>query len=299
MAKPPPRLWTQETLAHGVAFSLTKEQAHYLGTVLRLKEGDTVLFFNGKDGEWSAPLEAISRKGGVARPEAQTRPQPASAMGPDLFFAPLKKGPTDFIVQKATELGVEMVCPVLTDRTIAQRVPLERLGLIAREAAEQCERLDVPLVKQPVRLADLLEDDEIDHILFCDEAGDNPDARWGGAAGRAALPGQALERFATEYGQRQVESSLKNKDLQQVRDSEGTRTAVGQTSSSSGGRWAVLIGPEGGFTPAERQAIRADKRTAAISLGPRILKAETAALVALTVWQLFIGDLSANPDEER
>ena len=249
MAKPPPRLFTTEPLTGG-AVRLSKSQAHYLGTVLRLETGAEVLLFGERDGEWAASITELSRKGGAARPVRQTRPQ---APGPDLtlLFAPLKKTPTDLVVRMGTELGVRRFVPVLTARTQAGRVNTERLGVIATEAAEQSERLDVPVVAAPLPLADALAD--AGFVLFCDEAG----AAAGGAWGREALPG-----------------------------------AAGAMRDAAGGAWSVLTGPEGGFTDEERAGLRARPGTLAVSLGPRILKAETAAVAALTLWQATLGDLS-------
>ena len=253
MAKPPPRLFTGEALT-GAPVPLTKDQAHYLGTVLRLGPGADLLLFNGRDGEWSARVGDLTRKGGHAELAGRTREQ---AAGPELtlLFAPLKKGPTDLVIRTGTELGVRRFVPVLTERTQAERVKTERLGLIATEAAEQCERLDVPKVSDPVRLGDALA--EAGRVMFCDEAGDDPDQRWGGGAGRG-------------------------------------RPALAALRDAEPGPWSVLIGPEGGFAPAERDALRACPGTLAVGLGPRILKAETAAIAALTLWQASLGDLSGS-----
>lgn len=252
MAKPAPRLFVEADLSEGGAVALDKPQAHYLGTVLRLGEGAEVLLFNGRHGEWAARLAAVSRKGGVAIPESLRRPQRA---GPDLslLFAPLKKGPTDLIVQKGTELGVRRFVPVLTARTQAERVKTDRLQAIAVEAAEQCERLDLPAIEEPAALKEAVE--AVGGVVFCDEAGDEPSARWGGGAGRGAPMMAALA--AADHPPR-----------------------------------AILIGPEGGFTPEERDWLRAREDGLAVSLGPRILKAETAALAAVTLWGAAAGDLS-------
>ena len=253
MAKPPPRLHTDEALTGG-AVALTQAQAHYLGTVLRLAPGASILLFNGRDGEWRASIEGLTRKGGHADLEERTR---AQAAGPDLtlLFAPLKKGPTDLIVRMGTELGVRRFQPVLTERTQAERVKTDRLLLIATEAAEQCERLDVPIVAPPLPLTEALA--AAGRVMFCDEAGDDPAQRWGGGAGRG-------------------------------------RPAIAALADAGPGAWSVLIGPEGGFSPAERDALRARPDTVAVTLGPRILKAETACVAALTLWQAALGDLGAS-----
>ena len=177
----------------------------------------------------------------------------APALGPDLTlcFAPLKRGPTELVVRMGTELGVRTFRPMTTARMQSDRLNRERLAAIATEASEQCERLDVPEIAETAALGDLLA--ETGPLMFCDEAGDDPTERWGGGAGRGEPPREAL--------------------------------AGGQ------GAWSVLIGPEGGFTPEEREALRARTDTHAVSLGPRILKAETAAVAALTLWGAVVGDL--------
>ncbi|NRA29297.1 MAG: 16S rRNA (uracil(1498)-N(3))-methyltransferase [Parvularculaceae bacterium] len=251
MVRPAPRLFTKAPLGSG-SFGLSAEQARYLGTVLRLPLGSEVRLFNGKDGEWIYHLQALERRGGVAVPAEQRRLQLEHQGSPVLLFAPLKRGPTEFIIQKATELGVAALQPVLTDRTNRENLRMDRLETIAIEAAEQCERLSVPVIKAPLALDLAL--DQQDRFIFCDEAGSQLDQPWGGDEGRSAPAG---EQFATAA---------------KVPD-------------------AILIGPEGGFTSDERDRLRADERALAVSLGPRILRAETAAIVALTLWQLRFGDL--------
>ena len=250
MAKPPPRLFVEDDLAEGATLALARDQAHYLTTVLRLQAGAPVLLFNGRDGELAGEIADMGRKGARVAVRAQTREQ---AAGPDLtlLFAPLKKSPTDLVVRMGTELGVRAFRPVLTERPQADRVNTERLSSIAREAAEQCERLDVPRIHEPVRLGEALLGEA--PLMFCDESGD-PGVRWGGGAGRGAPAARALADAPT-------------------------------------GPWSVLIGPEGGFSPSERGAIRARPAAYAVSLGPRILKAETAAAAALTLWGAVRGDL--------
>ncbi|WP_031555075.1 16S rRNA (uracil(1498)-N(3))-methyltransferase [Parvularcula oceani] len=252
MAKPAPRLFVEADLAQGRDVPLSKPAAHYLGTVLRLGEGAEVLLFNGRDGEWRGRIAQVSRKGGAVTLEERRREQEE---GPDLtlLFAPLKKGPTDLILQKGTELGVRRFVPVITERTQSERVKTDRLTAIAVEAAEQCERLSVPVVEEPLPLNAALEGAE--RILFCDEAGDDDTARWGGAEGRGAPALDALR---------------------------------GQPREG----WSVLIGPEGGFSPQERAMLRGRECALAVSLGPRILKAETATIVALSLWGAALGDLS-------
>jgi 16S rRNA (uracil1498-N3)-methyltransferase len=253
--RPAPRLFTEAPLGSG-SFGFDQGQLRYLGSVLRLGVSDSVRLFNGRDGEWLYRIEAMEKRAGSAIPERQLRDQPPPAASPALLFAPLKRGPTEVLIQKATELGAAELKPVVTARTGRDRLKTERLSLIAQEAAEQCERLTVPPIAEPSPLLEALSG--VRSFLFCDEAGDEAGKPWGGDEGRAPL----------------------------------ASSAEPNTSSSPE---AVLIGPEGGFTPEEREALRADPRATPVSLGPRILRAETAAIVALTIWQLRFGDLGALP----
>ncbi len=251
-----PRLFVEGPLEAGGALALSAEQAHYLANVLRLKAGAELRLFNGADGEWSAHLTLLTKRGATAALDTQRRVQTPSA-DLHLLFAPLKKTRTDFVVEKATELGVAALRPVFTQRTDASRVNAERLGAIAREAAEQCERLDAPAVRPAVALMRLLDgwgdSDAGRRILFCDEA-----------AGRADTP------WADE--------------------TSGAPAAASALAAVASGPWAVLIGPEGGFSPEERDCLRALDFAVAVHLGPRILRADTAAVAALTLWQSALGD---------
>ncbi len=221
------RLFVTGPLAVGVEIVATTAQAHYLGTVMRRAVGATVCLFNGSDGEWTARLVTLWR--GEARfvVDRMLRPQVAE---PDvwLVFALLKRDATDLVVQKATELGVAALWPVLTARTNAQRVNLARLHAIAIEAAEQSERLTVPAVHAPRSLAALLQSWPAGRRLFV-------------AAERTSAP------------------------------------PIGATGEPA----ALLVGPEGGFTPAELDALKRHPLVTTMSLGPRILRAETAAIAGL------------------
>lgn len=237
-----PRLFVQAPLSDGAPVELGAEQAGYLTRVLRLAPGAEARLFNGRDGEWRARLVEAGKRGATLVTEHRTRPQTAA---PDLLllFAPLKRQATDWLVEKATELGVRALQPTLTRRTNAETVRLDRLQSIAREAAEQCERLDVPQVRPPALLHRLLEEwDARRPLLFADESGTAPPA----AEVLAAL----------------------------------SRPAA----------LAVLVGPEGGFAPEERAHVLGCGFVRAISLGPRILRAETAAAAALTLAQSAWGD---------
>jgi 16S rRNA (uracil1498-N3)-methyltransferase len=219
---------------------LDRSQTHYLGTVLRLRSGDRVLVFNGRDGEWSASLEAQKRAAALLI-EENTRPQPAPA---DLhyLFAPLKAARLDYMVQKAVEMGVSVLQPVLTQHGQVGRIGAERMLANAIEAAEQCGLLSLPEIKPLVPLAESLADWKPERrLIFCDEDAvvQNP---------LAALAGLPLAPLA------------------------------------------LLIGPEGGFSAEERAALLRRPNVVRISLGPRILRADTAAVAALAVIQAAAGD---------
>ena len=250
-----PRLFVSPDLSAGHAIALDDEQSNYLLRVLRLQVGAPVRVFNGRDGEWEACIDAVQGKRGTLLPGTQVRAQPPiAASAPVLLFAPVKKAETDFIVEKATELGASKIWPVLTERTQTRTVRLDRFHKIALEAAEQTERLDLPEVEdlRPMTTAlDALP--EGTRIVFCDERGDDSEAPWGGETGRAGPIAEVL-------------------------------------AGIGGAPVAILIGPEGGFTPEERTWLRGRADTVAVSLGPRILRAETAAVAALSVWQAVKGD---------
>lgn len=250
-----PRLFIDAPLAENAAAPLSAEQAHYLKNVLRRKEGDSILLFNGVDGEFSADIIELKKKGGLAATKSQTH---AQVNEPDLafYFAPVKRGPLETIVQKAVELGVASLAPVLTERTVVTRINNERLQSIATEAAEQCGRMCVPRIRDAVAFSKLLDNWPAGpRLMFCDEAGDDDSKQWGGDKGRAA---PALEALKTD----------------------------GKKTES----WAILIGPEGGFTSTERAALREKTFVTPVTLGPRILRADTAAVAALTLWQAALGD---------
>jgi 16S rRNA (uracil1498-N3)-methyltransferase len=235
------RLFVEAALGPGADVTLGRDQAHYLFTVMRLGPRSPVLLFNGRDGEWLSEVAAADRRGGALICREQTRPQTET---PDLWllFAPVKRARTDFIVEKACELGCRKVIPVFTRFTASERTNVERLRAHAREAAEQSGRLSVPEVSMPVALEKLLAQWEGDRrLMFCDESGT-------GASALEVLGG------------------------------------------SDPGPWAVLIGPEGGFSPEERARLAALPHAHAVSLGPRILRADTAAVASLALWQAVLGD---------
>jgi 16S rRNA (uracil1498-N3)-methyltransferase len=238
--KTTPRLHLDSDLGPGREVALAREQAHYLTGVLRLGPGDAVSVFNARDGEWLAHLAEVSKKGAALRCERQLA---AVTPPPDIdyCFAPLKHARLDYVVQKATELGVRRLRPVITQRTIAERVNLERMRANVIEAAEQCNLVFVPEVTEPVKLPRLLAGWEQGRALIhCDET----------AAG--ASPLAALKHLAPPA--------------------------------------AVLIGPEGGFTAEEKALLSSLSFVTAISLGPRIMRADTAAVAALSLVQAVLGD---------
>ncbi len=253
-----PRLLIDHNLRAGAALALDEAQARHIGTVLRLDVGGALRVFNATDGEWRARVQEKSKRGMVVTVDAFIRPARA-APDLDLLFAPVKRHATDLIIEKATELGVRRIFPVTTQRTIAETVRVDRLTGIAREAAQQTERFDVPEINEARSLPRALDGwDASRRLIYADEAGDDANAPWGGESGRALPIGEALQ-------------SLPPKSL-------------------SRGALALLIGPEGGFTPEERRMLRAFPFVVPVSLGPRILRAETAVIAALSVIQASWGD---------
>jgi 16S rRNA (uracil1498-N3)-methyltransferase len=248
------RLFVSDPLAAGVDVVPSPDQARYLLAVMRLSLGQVVALFNGRDGEWRAVVIEASKRACRLRVEAQIRPQ-ATLPDVDLIVALVKRARLETIVEKAVELGARRVRLVRTRRTNADHTNVARLQTIAMEAAEQTGRLDVPEVVAPQTLDRLLDAWEAPRrLMFCDEAGDAPDADWGGHTGRAAPALQALR--------------LQPSDVP----------------------WAVLIGPEGGFAPEEQSRLRALAFVTPVTLGPRILRADSAAIAALALWQAALGD---------
>lgn len=238
------RLYVTSPLAAAAPVAPTLDQSRYLTQVMRLKVGDELLAFNGCDGEWRYSVAEVLKKGVILRAEEQVRPQ---TFGPDLelIVAVVKKARVETIVEKAAELGARRVRLVLTKRTNADRIRLDRLDAIAEEAAEQTGRMDVPVVDDPVKLDALLDGWEAGRrLMFCDETG--------GAPAILAL------------------------------------AAAGAGPQEQ--KWSILIGPEGGFSPEEGERLRSLPFTTSVSLGPRILRADTAAIAAMTLWQAAVGD---------
>jgi 16S rRNA (uracil1498-N3)-methyltransferase len=237
------RLCVDSALATGERIELTREQTNYLVNVLRLGDGARLLVFNGRDGEWRASLAPAGKKAAALRIEQQARQQDFL---PDLdyLFAPLKHARLDYMAQKAVEMGAKRLRPVLTRRTQASRINLERMRANVVEAAEQCGILSLAEVLAEEKLENALAMWPEDRLLvFCDEAAATADPL---AALRAASP-----------------------DFR---------------------KFAVLIGPEGGFDESERDRLACMKSTARLSLGPRVLRADTAAVAALALVQTALGD---------
>jgi 16S rRNA (uracil1498-N3)-methyltransferase len=251
------RLFVSAPLQAGASLTPSPEQSRYLVSVMRQTVGDAVLLFNGEDGEWRASIAVVSKRGCQLTVERRTREQTA-APDLDLIVALVKRTRLETIIEKAAELGAARVRLVTTARTNADHVKLPRLQAIAAEAAEQTGRLDVPRVFDPLSLGKLLDDWAPGRrLMFCDEAGDDPDAQWGGEHGRA-------------------------------------RPVIDALAGQARGPFAVLIGPEGGFAPAERERLRSLPFVIPVTLGPRILRADTAAISALALWQASLGDWGAN-----
>ncbi|MBE1295412.1 16S rRNA (uracil(1498)-N(3))-methyltransferase [Phycobacter azelaicus] len=235
------RLYVEHPLGAEQTIPVERDQAHYLFGVMRLAVGSKVALFNGRDGEWLAEVVEASKRSGVLICQEQTRPL---QMPPDLWllFAPIKKARTDFIVEKAAEMGAACILPVQTEFTNSERIRQDRLQAHAVEAAEQCGGTYVPEVADLQKLSRLL-----DHwpperqLMFCDEA----------------EVGNALQLAAEHH---------------------------------KGAPWAILIGPEGGFSEGERKRLHALPQSHVVSLGPRILRADTAAVAAMTLWQQALGD---------
>jgi 16S rRNA (uracil1498-N3)-methyltransferase len=236
------RLYVTGDLGKGMAVALDEGQTHYLLHVLRARTGNLVSLFNGRDGEWLAEITQAAKRGVTATCLKQTNPQ-AEVADIWLAFAPVKKTPSDYLVQKATELGASVLLPVFTRRTIVTRINEERMAANAIEAAEQSGRLSIPQIREGVRFEKLLSSwPEQRRLFFCDEGGD---AR-----------------------------------------------SLAEAARGIHGPAAILTGPEGGFDRAERDALRALPFVTPVTLGPRILRADTAALAALAILQSVAGDWS-------
>ena len=237
-----PRLYIEHPLSGGISVTIEPDQAHYLKNVMRLKTSDNLRLFNGRDGEWLGAISAVGKKNDLAVAiHERLKPQTAE---PDLWLlcAPIKKAHFDYMIEKATELGVGVIQPLLTHRTQIREVNVERCRSIAIEAAEQSERLSIPNIHKPVSLNELL-------------------SNW---------PGNRTLIVCAEWG-----------------DAVPVKDALAKLKPAP---VAILTGPEGGLAEEELDQLRKIKNSVFVRLGPRILRADTAAIAALTCWQALCGD---------
>lgn len=240
--KPKIRLYINKNLSHQDCVDISDAQNHYLQNVMRLSTGDVINIFDGISGEYEAKIKIINKKNITLDIEKKVKDIKVS---PDiwLIFAPVKKEQTDFIIEKATELGVSRIIPITTEFSVVKKIKKERYEARVIEASEQCRRLDVPQVEDMISFRNLLKKwDEERVLFFMDESGEGNDA-----------------------------FSVFN-------------------NSDSNGKVAILIGPEGGFSSFEMLELRKNKYVKPVSLGNRILRAETAAISALSCWQAISGD---------
>lgn len=243
------RLFVEQDLQSGTSLPLDRKQSNYLINVLRHKHQDSILLFNGRDGEWLSKLEVSGRKSVSLTPFEQTRPQPQDSLL-TYCFAPLKKGRLDYMVQKAVEMGVGILQPVITEYTQNPKISLDKINANIVEAAQQCGIISLPKCHEPTKFSDLLASwNEETRLIFCDE----------GALSQNPL--EALNELKSKFAPIENPNPL-----------------------------AVLIGPEGGFSETERQLLHSKEFVTAIPLGPRVLRADTAAVAALAIVQATIGD---------
>jgi 16S rRNA (uracil1498-N3)-methyltransferase len=243
-----PRIYINSEINIASAILLEKNHAHYLKNVMRRDVGDKVILFNGRSGEFLAEIISADKKSVMVNPTTQTRPQDA-VPEVTLCFAPVKNAKNEFIIEKATELGVKAIQPVLTKKTIVDKINLEKATLTAIEASEQCERLTIPEIFAIERLEKILNNPKYaDYkILHCDETG----------GGKPIIDALSVQE--------------------------------------KGGKWLILIGPEGGFDKSEIELIAKNKNAVPVSLGPRILRADTACISAVTAWMAVLGDWQKSP----
>ena len=232
MAKPPPRLFVEDNLGESLNVNLGNTHAHYLKNVLRLKASAAVALFNGRDGEWHGTLNLIRKSRVTVNLVEMVSPQPNS-VGPTLMFAPVKRVPMEIMIQKATELGVRKITPIISDRTEVKDLNFERANKIIIEATEQSNQLNTPDLGQIIKLKDFINNISKDKKLF--------------------------------FADVNSKHKLSSKDLGQ------------------GKKASVLIGPEGDFSPAERELILSKPETVSFTLSKNILRADTAAISAISI----------------
>jgi len=245
------RLHYPHDIKLNISINLSKEQSHYISNVLRLNINDKVLLFNDRDGEFNCNLSEVNKKNVTCIPvniERNVYIEPEV----NLIFAPIKNGKIEYIIQKATELGVTHIQPVITERTIVNKINNSKLELVATEAAEQSERITIPTISEINKLPDIVNSlTDNDVLFFCDETGN----------------GESISTIFNNY------SNITNK------------------------RFSILVGPEGGFTKKEVEVLINNDFTIPISMGPRILRADTAIISALACFSSIIGDWnSKGPD---
>ncbi len=282
------RLFVPGKLQDGVTIALGGDQAHYLREVMRRKAGDEVMLFNAEDGEWRAIVAAVDRRSVALTPRGLAR---AWEEGPDLelIVAVIKRARLEAVVEKAVELGVRRVRLALTRYTQGDRVKLERLGAISIEAAEQTGRLDVPEIVAPEKLSDILDAWTDRPLIFCDEGGDAlPMAEALAQQGAHSKPlpprGEGVGGASADVDEFAANSTTRRDTPTPGPSPQGGGEANSRPSSS------ILIGPEGGFSTEERDRLRALPYVVPVSLGPGILRADTAAMAALVLWQSRLGD---------
>lgn len=242
------RIFTDSELTMGAIIEPPAEPNHYLISVMRLKSGENVALFNGRQGEWIAEFIPMSRRQCQLKIITQTKEQPTDMRSITLNFALLKKTSMDFLMQKSTELGVTHFQPVITERTQSENIKISRLNAQIIEASEQCERLHIPTINEPISLDELLAQlSENDILIYGNESGD----------------GVPISGFLSQ-----------EKITQNIQ---------------------FLMGPEGGFSSIELAKLKQHNYTLSVGLGPRILRAETAALAAVTAFQLYQGDWNSMP----
>ncbi|MEM8724126.1 MAG: 16S rRNA (uracil(1498)-N(3))-methyltransferase [Pseudomonadota bacterium] len=262
-----PRLFVEQQLGDGLCLEIDGNAAHYLGRVMRVSAGDTVILCDNQTGEWATRVVEAGKRSMTLELVERLREREDV---PDLWLCPalLKKDRFDLVLEKATELGVARIQPLVTRRCVADKLNLDRARTITTEAAEQCARTALPELSDPVKLEALLRNWPEDRALFfADELGGEPAASVFAMSVSPRRRGHHATDDQTEGGPRLRGDSHQMKA-------------------------ALLIGPEGGFDDAERDAIRAHPQARPITLGPRILRGETAAIAALSVWMAVSGDWS-------
>lgn len=248
------RLYIESTIREGEELTFGHQQSHYLLNVLRLKRASTLRVFNGVDGEWEAQITIADKHSTSAQVTSQLRAPLKCNYCLEIWFAPIKRARTDLIVEKATELGASLIQPVITQRTQTAQVRADRFRKIAIEAAEQTERLDIPEINEAKKLRTALSNiNEDQRLYYCDE-------------------------IAASTSEQENQDTFRTAPFSQELERTGYNPSI------------ILVGPEGGFTLEERKLLRSLKNTIPVALGPRVLRAETAVIAALTLWQAKLGD---------